>query len=123
MVLGEASTASWELYQTVSTVYFILGISCLVPRPHYSARPKRFGSRGPSENVRPFPARSPRIRHRNELIDSDWENALQRLGKGISRTDLWSQGSSRYIFTMYFLINVNDTGKCSGLRWKLVGSI
>ena len=26
---------------------------CLVPRPHYSARPKRFGSRCPSENVRP----------------------------------------------------------------------
>ena len=29
--------------------------TCLVPRPHYSARPKRFGSRGPIENVsRPF---------------------------------------------------------------------
>ena len=31
---------------------------CLVPRPHYSARPKRFGSRGPIENFpkisRPF---------------------------------------------------------------------
>ena len=27
--------------------------TCLVPRPHYSARPKRFGSRGPIENVRP----------------------------------------------------------------------
>ena len=26
---------------------------CLVPRPHYSTQPKRFGSRGPSENVRP----------------------------------------------------------------------
>ena len=25
--------------------------SYLVPRPHYSARPKRFGSRGPCENV------------------------------------------------------------------------
>ena len=25
---------------------------CLVPRPHYSARPKRFGSRGPSVNMR-----------------------------------------------------------------------
>ena len=31
------------------------GLTCLVPRPHYSARPKRFGSRGPIENVsRPF---------------------------------------------------------------------
>ena len=27
--------------------------TCLVPRPHYSARPKCFGSRGPRENVRP----------------------------------------------------------------------
>ena len=28
---------------------------CLVPRPHYSARPKRFGSRGLSESVsRPY---------------------------------------------------------------------
>ena len=25
------------------------GSTCLVPRPYYSARPKRFGSRGPSE--------------------------------------------------------------------------
>ena len=32
---------------------------CLVPRPHYSAWPKRFGSCGPSENVRAFPALSP----------------------------------------------------------------
>ena len=33
---------------------------CLVPRPHFSVRPKRFGSRGPSQDV--FPARSPRTR-------------------------------------------------------------
>ena len=31
---------------------------CLVPRPHISSRPKRFGSRGPCENVR----RSPPVR-------------------------------------------------------------
>ena len=53
---------------------------CLVPRPHYSAQPKRFGSRGPIENVRTFPDRSPRIRHRNELTERDWENAVQGLG-------------------------------------------
>ena len=53
---------------------------CLVTRPHYYAQPRRFGSRGPSENVRAFPARSPRIRHQNELIDRDWENAVQGLG-------------------------------------------
>ena len=28
--------------------------NCLVSRPHYSAWPKRFGSRGPIENVRRF---------------------------------------------------------------------
>ena len=42
---------------------------CLVPRPHYSMRPKCFGSRGS------------RIRHRSELNESDWENAAQGLGK------------------------------------------
>ena len=53
------------------------------PRPHYSARPKCFGSRGPIENVS-FPDRSPRIRHRNELTERDWENAVQGPGKYIS---------------------------------------
>ena len=38
-------------------------LPCLVPRPHFSSRLKCFGSRGPCENVRAFPARSPRIRH------------------------------------------------------------
>ena len=28
-------------------------LPCLVPMPHFSARPKLFGSRGPCENVRP----------------------------------------------------------------------
>ena len=54
---------------------------CLVPSPHFSARPKRCGPRGPCENVRTFPARSPRIRHRNKLTERDWENAVQGLGK------------------------------------------
>ena len=48
--------------------------------PHYSARPKHFGSSGPSEDVTPFPARSPRI-CRSELTERDWENAEQGLGK------------------------------------------
>ena len=52
-------------------------LPCLVPRPHYLARPKRFRSRGPSEAV--FPARSLRTRHRSELIERAWENAVQRL--------------------------------------------
>ena len=56
------------------------GSCCLVPRPEHSARPKRFGSRGPSEDL--FPTRSPRIRHLSELTERDWERAVQRLGKG-----------------------------------------
>ena len=56
------------------------GNCCLVPRPEYSARPKRFGSRGPSEDL--FLTRSPRIRHLSELTERDWERAVQRLGKG-----------------------------------------
>ena len=63
---------------------------CLVPRPHFSSRPKRFRSRGPCENV--FSARSPRIRHRNELTERHWENAVRRLGKRAR----WS----RLIFSM-----------------------
>ena len=55
--------------------------SSLVPGPHYSARSMRFGSRGPSEEVRAFPARSPRIRRRNALIEKAWEIAVQELGK------------------------------------------
>ena len=48
-------------YFSVLIVY----LSCLVPWPPYSTRPKRFGSRGPSEDVSmAFPSRSPRIRHR-----------------------------------------------------------
>ena len=54
---------------------------CLVPRSHFSTRPKRCGPRGPCKNVRAFPARSPRIRHRNKFTERDWENAVQGLGK------------------------------------------
>ena len=50
---------------------------CPVQRPHYPARLKRFESHGPRENV--FRARSPRIRHRSELTERAWENAVQGL--------------------------------------------
>ena len=33
-----------------------------------------------------FPDRSPRIRHRNELTERDWENAVQGLGKSKTTT-------------------------------------
>ena len=50
-----------------------------------SARPKRFGSRGPiKRKCEAFSARSTRIRHRSELTERDWENAVQGLGKGAS---------------------------------------
>ena len=60
------------------------GNCCLVPRPQYSARPKRFRSRGPAKICFPllkFPTRSPRIRHLSELAERDWEHAVQRPGK------------------------------------------
>ena len=44
----------------------------------------RFGSRGPSEEVRTFPARWPRIRHRSALPEKAWENAIQGLGKKLN---------------------------------------
>ena len=55
--------------------------SCLVPRPHYSTGPKRFGSRDPGENASSPPPCSPRIRHRKVLTERDWENTVQGLGK------------------------------------------
>ena len=55
-------------------------VAFLVPRPHYSARPKPFRSCDPSKDVC-FPARSPRVLHRSELIEREWENVVQRLGK------------------------------------------
>ena len=64
-------------------------IAPLGARPHYSALLKRFGSRGPSTNVKMFAARSPRIRHRSELTERDWENAVQELGKDSSIQRLW----------------------------------
>ena len=32
-----------------------------------------------------FPARSPRIRHRNELTERDWQNAVQGLGNPVTQ--------------------------------------
>ena len=42
----------------------LCGPRCLVPRPHYSARPKRFRPCG------------------TELTERDWENTVQVLGNG-----------------------------------------
>ena len=61
-----------------------LEVNSPVPRPHYSARPIRLGSRAPSEEVMAFPARSPRIRHRSELTEKAWENAVQGLSKEVN---------------------------------------
>ena len=56
-----------------------LSSSCLVPRPHYSARPVRLGSRGTSEFLRSS-GRPSQIRHRNALTEKAWEGAVQGLG-------------------------------------------
>ena len=56
-------------------------LSCLVSRPQYSARPMRFGSRGPSRVLRASPGCSTRIHHRNALAERAWEDAVQGLGK------------------------------------------
>ena len=52
---------------------------CLVPRSHYSARPKRFGSRGSSEEdvSRPFVSDT----KPSELTEKARENAVRGLGK------------------------------------------
>ena len=50
---------------------------CLVPRPHFSSRPKLSGH---VVHAKMFPARSLRVRHGNELTERDWENAVQGLG-------------------------------------------
>ena len=39
--------------------------------------------------MRAFPARSPRIRHRNELTERDWENAVQGLDKKVPTVTRW----------------------------------
>ena len=51
-------------------------LPCLVPRPHYYARPMRFGSRGPRKFLRPSPGRSSRIRHRHALTERAWKDAV-----------------------------------------------
>ena len=57
----------WRLTKIINRWYIIStwGSNCLVPRPHFSSRPKRFGSRGPSENVRPR-QKSSKVREFNE---------------------------------------------------------
>ena len=47
-------------------------------RPHYFRAAKAF--RVTWSNV--FPARLPRIHHRSELTERDWENAVQELVNG-----------------------------------------
>ena len=50
--LAATSRSLLKLLKKVSAVPSLLEkrhYCCLVPRPHYSARPTRFGSRGPSE--------------------------------------------------------------------------
>ena len=48
----------------------ILVITCLVPRPHYYARPMRFGSRGPRKFLRPRQTR------RSETFCLTWDGSF-----------------------------------------------
>ena len=45
----------------------------LVPRPHFSSRPKRFGSRGPCENVRP--------RQKSSKVRQKWDSSMAMVNK------------------------------------------
>ena len=72
---------------------------CLVPRRQFFARPKRFRSRGPSENV-------PRIRHRSELTERDWENAVQ-----VSYRDLARRGAASLLYRHHAKITVFGNSK------------
>ena len=105
--------------------------SRIVPRPHFSSRPKRFRSRGPCENVRPFPACSPRIRHRNELTERDWENAVQGLGKrhspflGRNANGNSSSETSRPLVTSSLAVSgfAAKKGSLRSPRARLLGSL
>ena len=46
---------------------------CLVPRPHFSSRPKRFASRGPWENVRP--------RQKSSEVRQKWDSSMAMVNK------------------------------------------
>ena len=50
------------------------GTGCLVPRPHYYARPMRFGSRGPAVRLGYVTE--------NALTERAWKDVVQGLGKG-----------------------------------------
>ena len=93
---------------------------CLVPRPQFFARPKRFGSRGPSENV-------PRIRLRSELSERDWENAVQ-----VSYRDLAGRGAASLLYRNHAKITVfvnskpiryffRATQELSGIKYTWTG--
>ena len=93
---------------------------CLVPRPQFFARPKHFGSRGPSENV-------PRIRHRSELSKRDWENAMQ-----VSYRDLARHGAASPLYRYHAKITVfvnskpilyffRETQELSGIKYTWTG--
>ena len=93
---------------------------CLVPRRQFFARPKRSGSRGPSENV-------PRIRHRSELSERDWENAVQ-----VSYRDLARRGAASLLYRNHAKITVfvnskpiryffRATQELSGIKYTWTG--
>ena len=65
----------WRLTKIINRWYIIStwGSNCLVPRPHFSSRPKRFGSRGPCENVRP--------RQKSSKVRQKWDSSMAMVNK------------------------------------------
>ena len=53
-----------------------------------------------------FPDRSPQIRHRNELTERDWENAVQGLGKDRMRS------GSEINRVVVCVLTCHDTKEC-----------
>ena len=56
-----------------SNLIAIRQVSCLVPRPHFSSEPKRFGSRGSCENVRP--------RQKSSKVRQKWDRSMAMVNK------------------------------------------
>ena len=51
-----------------------------------------------------FPARSPLIRHRNELTERDWENAVQGLGNCLAMLVIFSVVSFKHYCPVLFTV-------------------
>ena len=65
-------TVSWNNGNFIHLLNLLYMESCLVPRPHYDARPMRFGSHGPRKFLRPRQTR------KSETFFLTWGGAFGR---------------------------------------------